>query len=344
MSFLNKITLNGSSLQAVQPSIGARVSPVANKIFILGDGLNVYTEASGNNVTAHLYDDIEVTKINSGDMAIEVNSIYVKDGALLDELIISPATNGYMEVTYATPYSGAGFDSNKNLVSTDAMLDGQLVIGTASGAPVAANLTAGSGISITNGPGSITISSADSSNVGIEWSVQTYTGSGNRTYTAYPNNGYIANSTIGTLNIFTGGASYCPATPIVYYMAPTDQWNIGDVVWFVNRNKGGYYVQFLAGQLALGVYPLPNSPWNYNAIYGNQTVGGVQKYANITIGSGILEDFSGTGKAFGFNFFTAISIVYVGDGSFVVESIMGNTNFGDNGTSSVPVANSCTVV
>lgn len=174
--------------------------------------------------------------------------------------------------------------------------------------------------------------------------MQTWTGTGSRTYTAYPNNGYIANSTVGTLNYEDIGWSYCPASPIIYYMASTNQWSEGDVVWFVNRNKGGYYVQFLAGQLALGVYPLPNSPWNYNAIYGSPISGGVQKYANITVGSGVLQEFSGTGKAFGFNFFTAISIVYVGDNSFVVESSMGNTNFGDNGTSAVPVAQQCIVV
>lgn len=344
MSFFNKITLSGNSLQAIQPTIGAQVSPIANKIFILGDGLNLYTQASGNSVTAHLFDDIEVTKINSSHMIIEDNSIYVEDGALSTDIIFSLSGTAYLEVSYANQYSGAGFDADKNLVSTESLLDGQLVIGTASGAPVAGYLTAGPGIEITNGSGSITIGSADSSNVGIEWSVQTYTGTGSRTYTAYPNNGYIADSTVGTLNILTGGASYCPASPIIYYMAPTDQWSVGDVVWFVNRNKGGYYVQFLAGQLALATFPLPNTPWNYNAIFGSPIGNGVQKYANITAGSGVIEDFSGTAKAFAFNLFTAISIVYVGDSSFVVESFMGNTNFGDNGTSSVPVPSQCIVV
>jgi hypothetical protein len=50
-------------------------------------------------------------------------------------------------------YSGVG----GQIVSTSAT-DGQLLIGNTSGSPIAANLTAGSGISIVNGSGSITIS------------------------------------------------------------------------------------------------------------------------------------------------------------------------------------------
>ncbi|MBZ9765503.1 hypothetical protein LB526_01840 [Mesorhizobium sp. CA6] len=43
------------------------------------------------------------------------------------------------------------------------LADGQLVIGATGGVPQAQNLTAGSGITITNGPGSVTISSAGGS-------------------------------------------------------------------------------------------------------------------------------------------------------------------------------------
>lgn len=52
-------------------------------------------------------------------------------------------------------YSGVG-----GQITSSTATDGQLLIGTTSGAPLAANLTASTGINITNGPGSITITNS----------------------------------------------------------------------------------------------------------------------------------------------------------------------------------------
>ncbi len=52
-------------------------------------------------------------------------------------------------------------DANKNLVSTS-LSDGQLLIGSTGTSPVAATITGGTGISVTNGAGSITIASTAS--------------------------------------------------------------------------------------------------------------------------------------------------------------------------------------
>lgn len=61
-------------------------------------------------------------------------------------------------------YGGAS-----NALSSLALTDGQLAIGSTGSAPSAATLTQGSGISITNGAGTITIASTS----GLSWSVIT---------------------------------------------------------------------------------------------------------------------------------------------------------------------------
>ena len=66
------------------------------------------------------------------------------------------------------------------------MSNGQLIIGSTGATPTAATLTAGSGITITNGAASITISSSTS---GMTWSTFTCT-----TQASAVNNGYITNN------------------------------------------------------------------------------------------------------------------------------------------------------
>jgi len=70
------------------------------------------------------------------------------------------------------------------VTATSALTDGQLLIGNTGSDPSLAQLTSGTGISISNGSGTITINSIGS---GITWNVET-------TSTALAvNNGYIAN-------------------------------------------------------------------------------------------------------------------------------------------------------
>lgn len=73
-----------------------------------------------------------------------------------------------------------------NGITSLALTNGQLAIGNTGGDPLAATLSPGAGISITNGAGSITISGTGG---GITWTVVTGT-----TQAASSNNGYIANN------------------------------------------------------------------------------------------------------------------------------------------------------
>jgi hypothetical protein len=71
-------------------------------------------------------------------------------------------------VTLAANLSGttngiAYFSNPANVISTPAPTNGQILIGSAGSAPVLSTLTAGQNVSITNGPGSVTISAAGGS-------------------------------------------------------------------------------------------------------------------------------------------------------------------------------------
>lgn len=84
------------------------------------------------------------------------------------------------------------------------MTDGQLIIGDTSGTPTAANLTAGAGISITNGAGAITIAATSASapgvtNIGIAYSGGTFTvRSANGSSLSGTNIGYVTLQSKGT--------------------------------------------------------------------------------------------------------------------------------------------------
>ena len=60
-----------------------------------------------------------------------------------------------------------GKGEKENIVATAGLANGQLVIGSTNNTPVAANLTAGNGVTITNAPGSVTIAATTSTSIQI---------------------------------------------------------------------------------------------------------------------------------------------------------------------------------
>jgi hypothetical protein len=90
---------------------------------------------------------------------------------------------GTFTATTVTQHSPIVGGASNALVSLGPLTNGQLVIGSTGVVPVAAALTQGAGISITNGAGSITIASTS----GLSWSVITADQS------AASGNGYICN-------------------------------------------------------------------------------------------------------------------------------------------------------
>lgn len=111
------------------------------------------------------------------------------------------ATNNAVNIAAAglVKYDGAGtfsgvtvtnhavlLGASSNGITSLALTNGQLAIGSTGADPSAAALTAGTGVSITNGAGSITINAAGG---GLTWTVVTGT-----TQAIAVNNGYIANN------------------------------------------------------------------------------------------------------------------------------------------------------
>jgi len=85
-----------------------------------------------------------------------------------------------------TTQFGVQIGAASNGLSSQLLTDGQLVIGSTGVAPVAATLTAGTGVSITNAAGSITVAASGG---GLTWTVVTGV-----SQTLAVNNGYIANN------------------------------------------------------------------------------------------------------------------------------------------------------
>ena len=103
------------------------------------------------------------------------------------------ALNGDLQFSSNLPVSGVNVGANSALIvttssgfseSTSALTDGQIVIGSTSATPTAATITAGSGITVTNGAGSITIAASGGAAANGLLNVQYLTTTGTYTATA----------------------------------------------------------------------------------------------------------------------------------------------------------------
>lgn len=139
----------------------------------------------------------------------------------INQLLYSSAANVVGGVTAA---NSAILASTSTGVPTfvGSLTNGQLLIGSTGATPVAANLSAGSGISISNGAGTITIAGTGS---GIGWTEVT-----GATQAMVADNGYVANR--GTLVTFT-----LPATAA-----------FGTALNVMGKGAGGWTIAQNAGQ------------------------------------------------------------------------------------------------
>jgi hypothetical protein len=129
--------------------------------------------------------------------------------------------NGAIKNTNLTAKAALYVDASQQLAST-ALTDGQLLIGSTGNIPAAATLSAGTGISITNAAGSITIASTS---VGVVWTEVTGT-----SQSMAVNSAYIANNAgLVTLTL--------PSTAA-----------LGSIVWVVGKGAGLWKIAQNAGQ------------------------------------------------------------------------------------------------
>lgn len=123
-------------------------------------------------------------------------------------------------VTQHSPLVGA---ASNGITSIGPLTNGQLLIGNTGSDPSAATLTAGSGVSITNGSGSITISTAGG---GFSWTTVTGT-----TQSMAVENGYVANN-----------------ASLITFTLPSSA-SVGDSIQIIGLGAGGFSLVLNSGQL-----------------------------------------------------------------------------------------------
>jgi hypothetical protein len=217
-------------------------------------------------------------------------------GSATDTLAnIAPSTSGYAltstgassnptfanEVSVPGGGTGAGSFTQNSLIlgnSTSALsalgaaTNGQIPIGSTSSAPVLATLTAGTGIGIVNGAGSITINGTGG---GITWAVVTAS-----TQSAAVNNGYIANY-VGTLVITLPATSAVGSIIRVTGINATNGWQIAqpNAGSFINMGTsatttgtGGYLQSTNYTDTVELLAITANAGWQVISSMGNPTV------------------------------------------------------------------------
>lgn len=123
---------------------------------------------------------------------------------------------GVFSASAVTQYSPLVGDAANAIVSLGPLTNGQLVIGSSAAQPVPGTLTAGTGIGIVNGAGSITVNSIGG---GLVWTDVT-----GATQAIAINNGYTANR--GTLITFTLPVSSAYGSVVYIVGKGTGLWTI----------------------------------------------------------------------------------------------------------------------
>lgn len=201
------IDISGSA-QAVEHltgNTGGMLNPVAHNfntvgtgsITIAGAGNTLTTQLTGLTNHAVLVGAGTATITNVGPTATS-GQVLQSQGAAADPAFSTatyPATTTINQILYSSSNNVvAGLaTANQGVLTTGTTgipvitaiaTNGQLIIGSTAGAPAAATLTAGSGITITNGSNSITIAQTNPS--GFPWTDAT-----GATQTLAVNNGYV---------------------------------------------------------------------------------------------------------------------------------------------------------
>lgn len=158
-----------------------------------------------------------------------------------------------------------------NGITNLALTNGQLAIGSTGADPSAATITAGSGVTVTNGAGSITIAASGG---GLTWTVVTGT-----TQAAAVNNGYIANNA-GLVTVTLPATSAVGDMVAVTGINNATGWkvaqNAGNQIFFGTSSStsgtGGSLASTATRDVVYLVCMTANATWNVVNSIGNITV------------------------------------------------------------------------
>lgn len=158
-----------------------------------------------------------------------------------------------------------------NGITSTLLTNGQLAIGSTGADPQAATLTAGTGISITNGAGSITINASGGA---LTWTVVTGT-----TQAAAVNNGYIANNA-GLVTVTLPAVSAVGDVVAVTGINNATGWkvaqNAGNQIFYgtssTTSGTGGSLASTNTRDTVFLLCVVANGAWNVLDSIGNLTV------------------------------------------------------------------------
>lgn len=240
----NNSTQAAFSVDGVSPPINSRIL-VKDQTTTFQNGIYTLTTVgtgASNWVLTRSTDYDQPSEINQGDFilidngTVNAHTAWVETATVTtigtDPILFSKFQNVVFPITIAEGGSNATSMANTNginyfdgtrIVTAAAMTNGQFLIGSTGAPPVASTLTAGSGISIVNGAGSVSISSMGG---GLPWTEVTITGP----TTMAVDNGYIANNAAAVQLLL-------PATAAE-----------GSILSIVGKGAGGWVIQQNSGQ------------------------------------------------------------------------------------------------
>lgn len=246
----NAITIDTQGSELINGAASITINYARGGAEITSDGTNwfaSYTIASSAGVVSPLTTKGDLYTYSTTDARLAVGStngqiLQVSSGAatgLAWSTATYPATTTINRLLYSSANDVVGQVSASNgsvLVSNNSgvptwsstMSDGQIIIGTTGGAPVAANVTAGAGISVNVGPGTLEIAS---------------------TITQTLNTNVI---TLTSLTLSVNQAYYANNAALVTFTLPTTL-AVGDVIEVGGLGAGGWRLSQNSGQQIVGM-------------------------------------------------------------------------------------------
>jgi hypothetical protein len=206
-------TAGGAPVLTLTGDAGGAISPVVGNINLL-TGVGTTTTGAGNTITITLD---AATTVAIGGVYLATNA-ETRTGTDTTKCVTPDDLNYKLgtQTQYGLPIGNA---STGSLQWTAAPSDGQLLIGATGATAALQTITAGTGISVTNGAHSITINSTGG---GLTWSREA-----SSPVVLVVNHGYIqANATPATIIDF-----YTPATA-----------SLGDTIEIIGENAGGWKI------------------------------------------------------------------------------------------------------
>lgn len=264
------VSLTGNAASTFVTDSGS-AAPLGGVLNLLGDGLNISTSGSGNTVTVALATDLTITDLHlTGNLTVDGDTV------LNGSLTLTGFTNGVLTVNNSgvvgevttTNHSLLVGNANGTITSLGAATNGQLPIGRTGLDPVLSTITAGSGISVTNGAGSITIATTGSTGGAVTFHTDsgdatasgnaitiagaggvTTSGSGATVTINGTGTGITWNTVSGTSASLAAHNGYITNNGSLVTLTLPATATVGDTIYITGLGAGGWTIAQNSGQL-----------------------------------------------------------------------------------------------